>query len=213
MAQEKGKKIPHRAYVGSAQSHLASAKVLISSGQHDHASFHLITALEELSRAHVEQVEDSGAFKGLKWRGKPVLGNVSGARKNHEFKVPSGLMVVVTRVLELYDAEIQIVSPSCPPETRTAMVEKLASEIEWLAGQFGTVDGIRELSIYAGWDNPNVPRPTVDWKRLAGVLCPVLDRELDFQKFLLAHPLGQKEFDELRAQFVAFSEKKTDGAH
>lgn len=202
--------IPPRAYIASARSHVISATALIRAGQHDHASFHLITALEELSRAYVEQVVVSGEFKGLKWDGKPVLGQVSGARKDHEFKIPSGMLVVALRALKLYEAEIQLTSPSVPPDARARLAAKLGSEIAWLAGLFGTVNGIRELSIYAGWDHSESPRPTVDWQRVAAVLSPIVGRELEFQAFLLDHPLTPEQLAEARTEFIELAKRREE---
>lgn len=212
MTPDKVERVPPEAYIASARSHVASANDLSRSGRHNHAVFHLITAMEELASAYIEQVAESGDSKGLKWDGKPVLGGVSGARKDHDFKVPTGMLLVAQRARKLYDAEIQLVSPTVPPEARAKLVAKLADEMAWVAGLFGTVDGVRELSIYAGWYRPDISRPVVDWERVAGILAPVVDRELVWQEFLLQHPLGPKERSEARAAFEELAKKREEGA-
>ena len=200
--------IPPRTYLVNARAHHKAANILTRAGQHDFASFHLITAMEELARAKVEEVVETRAFKGLSWEGKPVLGQVSGARRDHDFKVPTGMLLVALNSLKLYDAEIELTSPSLPSEGRAELREKLAREFEWLAELFGTTEGIRELAIYAGWDRKEIPRPVVDWKRVTGILSPVIERELTFQEFLLDHPLDHRDIAKVREEFLALSGKK-----
>ncbi|MDG6954914.1 MAG: hypothetical protein JRN33_08055 [Nitrososphaerota archaeon] len=184
-----------RTAVQSAQAHVDAAKLLTEGGFHGFATFHLLTAIEEVLKARL--VGDNGRILL-----EVVAPPRTSARKSadqalfaHRFKIPVGVLLVMIQSGVLATVKYPKFEEGMPPDEVKAIKRKSLEDSTWLAQNVANGAQLREQAIYSGADRSGrIPDP-VDWKAMAERLLPLVESQVEFAAWVVEQPTSTEELE------------------
>jgi hypothetical protein len=197
-----------RLAVQMARAHVEAAKVLSAAGHNDFATFHLLTAAEEVLKS---RLVGEAAYQVLMASGpsNPPISRkaINKGLYSHPFKIPAGLLLLMLQTGVLAAIKHPNFGAGMTREEVEAVKARSLADVQWIAENLSGGSEIREQAIYSGPDHSGKMPGVVDWEAIVERLAPILGDQIDFATYVAEQPVPPEDVIAGKAQIADWLKK------
>ncbi len=186
-----------------AGAHIRAAELLAARGHHDFATFHLLTATEEVLKSRlVGEVSNQILLASARGKGPISRKTLNKGLFSHPFKIPAGLLLLMLQTGVLAAIKHPNFGRGMTREEVEAVKAKSFADVKWIAENLADGAELREKAIYSGFDRSGRMPKAVDWKAVVERLTPILEDQIEFATYVVEQPTSPADVAASQAQIA-----------
>ncbi len=197
-----------RLAVQKARAHVEAAKLLSAAGHNDFATFHLLTATEEVLKSRLVGEAAYQILMASEPSNPPIsMRAMNKGLFSHPFKIPAGLLLLMLQTGVLAAIKHPNFDSGMTQEEVESVKAKSLADAQWIAENLSDGSEIREQAIYSGVDHSGKMPRAVDWRAVVERLAPILDDQIEFATYVAEQPVPPEDVVAGKAQITDWLKK------